>query len=298
MFARILRGCLGLILAAPLFAAGTCTTTGPTAIGAPQTQMALYSQPWIVTIVCVGDASTGSFPATVIPGTAVPSNLLFAGYQLQGYTLSQVQILPGATAPTNNFSVTITDPSGSDQLTGQATNLATAGSQIYGVSAAHTPVNGTLTLNITGNSVASANVTVSIYFAPSSYPGRHIAEKGTRWQVNNSGTIGSGVQGTVSRAAVSGVRHVADCVSFAVASSAAPTATQVQIFLRDGASGGGTVLWLQTLDILAAAGQNIAPFSVCGLSLLGSNNTAMTLEFSGLVTGALESVSLSGYDLE
>ena len=76
-----------------------------------------------------------------------------------------------------------------------------------------------------------------------------------------------------------------------------PTATSTAINLRDGATGAGTVIWTQAIGVFTTPGEN-AIFSVCGLNLIGSAATAMTLEFGTLVTGAVESVSLSGYDVE
>lgn len=262
-----------LALSAPLWAVGTCNVNN--------------NNTPVVTVSCTGDASTGSFPATPITGLVYP--------------LSQVEIVPGSTAPTNNFSVTLTDANGADQLSGQATNLGPSGTQSYAVSSTRTNT-GNLTLNITGNSVASATVVVWLYLGQNSPtpPGRGITEKGTRWALNN--TPAAAAQATTSKAAVAGVRHVADCVSFAAAATAAVTAgTGIAVNLRDGATGAGTVLWTMTLNpVSAAAGGNagVSPISVCGLALIGSPNTAMTLEYSAGVTGAIESVALSGYDLE
>ena len=281
-----------LALSAPAWAVGTCTVTGPTPLG--NTVVFTQGTAWFVTIACIGDASTGSFPATAIPG-------LISNTQLQGYVLSQIEVVPSAPAPTPGFSITVTDANGSDQLSGQATNLGASGAQAYAVSASRTPINGTLTLNITGNSVASAAVTTTLWLtAPNitPYAGRAVVEKGTRWNGISQPAVST--QATFSKAAVAGVRHVADCVSFSgVTNSTAPTATQLQINLRDGATGAGTVIWTQTVIPPATISVTaFAPFSVCGLALIGSPNTAMTLEFSASLTNLFESVAISGYDLE
>lgn len=257
-----------LVLSAPLWAVGTCNVNN--------------NNTPVVTVSCTGDASTGSFPATPITGLVYP--------------LSQVEIVPGTTAPTNNFSVTLTDANGADQLSGQATNLGPSGTQSYAVSSTRTNT-GNLTLNITGNSVASATVVVWLYLGQNSPtpPGRGITEKGTRWALINAPAAAA--QATTSKAAVAGVRHVADCVTIALSAIAAPTATAVSVNLRDGATGAGTVIWTQTLAAPASTG-NFATTSTCGLALIGSPNTAMTLEFSAGIASVSESVSLSGYDLE
>jgi hypothetical protein len=65
--------------------------------------------------------------------------------------------------------------------------------------------------------------------------------------------------------------------------------------LRDGATGAGTIIWEQ---VVAAVANGCALVEVDGLSLIGSENTAMTLEFeAGGVAASVESVTLTGYDL-
>jgi hypothetical protein len=116
-----------------------------------------------------------------------------------------------------------------------------------------------------------------------------------RLQVRSNPAVSN--QATASAAAVAGVRHVADCVSFSAGSTTAPALTALTVNLRDGATGAGTVIWSQQVIIPAATGQNVVPFSLCGLNLRGTANTAMTLEFSALLTNLIESVSLTYYEL-
>lgn len=119
--------------------------------------------------------------------------------------------------------------------------------------------------------------------------------KGGRWSVLSTPAAGS--QATASKSAgAAGVRHVADCVSISGGAVAAPVATALQINLRDGATGAGTVLWSITVVAPAAAGNTIPAMSVCGLNLVGTAATAMTLEFSSLLANLSESVTLTGYD--
>jgi hypothetical protein len=72
--------------------------------------------------------------------------------------------------------------------------------------------------------------------------------------------------------------------------------TALTVNLRDGATGAGTVLWTAHVVIPAATGQAVIPFSVCGLRLPGTANTAMTLEFSALLTNLQETATLTYYD--
>jgi hypothetical protein len=60
----------------------------------------------------------------------------------------------------------------------------------------------------------------------------------------------------------------------------AGTAAIVQVFVRDGASGAGTILWAANLVVPSAANQ-VSQVIVTGLWLVGSPNTALTVEFNG-----------------
>jgi hypothetical protein len=125
--------------------------------------------------------------------------------------------------------------------------------------------------------------------------GAQLTEKPSRWGTFSNPAVS--LQASVSWAAEAGVRHVADCVAFSAGSTSAPVATALTINLRDGATGAGTVLMTWQVVALAATGQNVAPFAVCGLNLVGTTNTALTLEFSALLTNLLESVSLTGFNV-
>ena len=76
-----------------------------------------------------------------------------------------------------------------------------------------------------------------------------------------------------------------------------PAATALTITLRDGATGAGTIIWTYQTVVTATTGQLVQPHSVCGLNLVGTTNTAMTLEFSASLPNLIESVSLSGYNV-
>lgn len=116
------------------------------------------------------------------------------------------------------------------------------------------------------------------------------------WSVTNNPAAGS--QATASRAAgATGVRHVANCITFSSASTTAPALTALTVNLRDGASGLGTILWTQQIAISATTGQNTPPNQVCGLNIIGSPATNMTLEWSAALANLSEAVSLSGYDV-
>lgn len=128
--------------------------------------------------------------------------------------------------------------------------------------------------------------------------GALVAEKGARWRIQNNAVSGSAA--SASEAAASGISHVADCLTYsAYSNSTGITATAISVNLRDGASGAGTVIWTVPLGIptTTAIQQVAGPFSICGLNLQGTTNTAMTLEFNTGVTNMLQGVTLSGYDV-
>lgn len=109
----------------------------------------------------------------------------------------------------------------------------------------------------------------------------------------------SNTQSTGTRPAVAGARHVCTSLSARYICSAGCAPANVQIVLRDGASGVGTALWGLQVGVAYAN-----PFvdgdewtlELGGLRLEGSVNTDMTFEFTaagGVATR--ESLSFSGY---
>lgn len=97
-----------------------------------------------------------------------------------------------------------------------------------------------------------------------------------------------------TKAAVAGMRHVATTITACLASTGISSIV-VKLHLRDGASGSGTILWS---GILGVTGINqCQQISVTGLSITGSTNTDMTLEFSSTATTISQSVTLTGFDI-
>jgi len=140
---KIILWCLVAVLClfftAPVMAAGSVTQswTSPT-----------------LTFSWVGDVSGGGVPAEI-------SELEFNAY------VCLVVTNPGTTAPTDNYDITLTDEDGIDIMGGQLANRDTADSEsavpkigtVYGCR----PIDGTITLNITNNSVNSATGTVKVW---------------------------------------------------------------------------------------------------------------------------------------
>lgn len=95
-----------------------------------------------------------------------------------------------------------------------------------------------------------------------------------------------------------GVRHVLTGFhAKIVGGTTAPAAIQVTVNVRDGATGAGTILAAFTM-VLAAAIAAKDEIAMSDLNIVGSANTAMTVEFSaagGLNT--FECASLQGYSI-
>ena len=139
-----------------------------------------------------------------------------------------------------------------------------------------------------------ANVT-AVANSSASQTGALLTAHPATWGVAHTPT--SATQATISKSAGgAGVQHVCRSISFSLAVDGTHAQTAIQVNLRDGATGAGTILWSMT--VLKAATESLTVFHVSELNLVGSTNTAMTLEFSAAgVTGSVESVSMTGYDI-
>ena len=98
-------------------------------------------------------------------------------------------------------------------------------------------------------------------------------------------------QATIARAADAGKRHRCTSVTASLGGSAA--AASGVLNLRDGATGAGTILW--SCRLAAPAGAT-ATATLGDLNIIGSLNTAMTLEFAGAGgANTFETVAMTGY---
>lgn len=111
----------------------------------------------VVTLTIVGDSSDGSVPDTDL------------ATKISGYLLA-LETDPGATAPTDNYDVTLEDANGHDVLEGVGADRDTANTEkvrvVYSGTAVHPPVSigDTLTLKVANQSVSSANIVVKLYY--------------------------------------------------------------------------------------------------------------------------------------
>src|SRR5262249_1708584 len=121
--------------------------------------------------------------------------------------------------------------------------------------------------NLQGHKAASAaNLAASIS------SGAALGEKGPRWRVVSAPAVS--VRASASKAAgAAGVRHLTDCVFFALSATTAPTATMLSAQLRDGATGAGTVIWQMNVVAGGAGAATHGAWGFCGLNLVGSPAT-------------------------
>lgn len=212
-----------------------------------------------------------------------------------------VQIPPNSTGTvldTNTISgkdrqiVNVGDPStGANVLAvNSAGAAAVSGAAADGATLAGNPV---LVAGSDGTNAKSIKTASAANISAASQNGT-LAKPG-QWGVTH--TPSSAAQATITKAAGgAGVRHVATSIAFSLNVDGTNAQTAIQVNLRDGATGAGTILWSMTIKKQATEPATL--FSITGLNIPGTANTAMTLEFSAAgVTGSVESVSLTGYDV-
>jgi hypothetical protein len=106
----------------------------------------------------VADAADGSVPATALP-------------KFEGRLLA-LTTNPGATAPTDNYDITLVDGEGADRLQGLGANRDTANTEqvplVYAATAIPPVVDAdeTLTFTLANNSVNSATGRAILHYTP------------------------------------------------------------------------------------------------------------------------------------
>lgn len=119
-------------------------------------------------------------------------------------------------------------------------------------------------------------------------------QRAESWSVKH--TPAANTQATAAKAAGgAAVRHVCKGYAWSLSSGAgAPTPELITIAIRDGATGAGTIIWEETVSLPATAGSS-ARGSMSGLYLVGTANTAMTIETdSAPGANVVASVSIFG----
>lgn len=112
------------------------------------------------------------------------------------------------------------------------------------------------------------------------------------WAINN--TPAAAAQATITKAAAGAImRHFCTGI-YASLTTVGTLQGPIQLNLRDGATGAGTILWSMSFQLPV---NGLAVVAIGDLNIPGSANTPMTLEWSGApVAAAQASVTLTGYD--
>lgn len=101
---------------------------------------------------------------------------------------------------------------------------------------------------------------------------------------------------SITRGAVAGTRHVLRTISACYLCQTASAVGTLGLFVvRDGATGAGTILWEAYLQVSPLAGSRDR-LELSGLSIVGSVNTPMTVEFTAMTLGFQQSISATGYE--
>lgn len=115
------------------------------------------------------------------------------------------------------------------------------------------------------------------------------------WSINH--TPAANTQATITKAAGGGtIRHVCNSITVTLIGLAASAEATVLVNLRDGATGAGTILWSARLLVTGTTGSE-SGVTLSNLNIVGSANTAMTLEFAAAGgASTFETVAMTGYD--
>jgi hypothetical protein len=130
-------------------------------------------------------------------------------------------------------------------------------------------------------------------------PGIAMASPPPMWSQANV-PVAANTQATTSKAAGgAGVRHVCWGISatFDIVSVGAVNADPL-VYLRDGAASSGTIIWRTRLGSAGGVAGQQYRVDLTGLCIVGSANTAMTLEFANNGgANTFESVALTGFSI-
>lgn len=130
--------------------------------------------------------------------------------------------------------------------------------------------------------------------ASADFKGAMLVAPPSQWSVFS--TPAAATQATASRAAVASSANICNSISARLIIPPGVNQPVIALNLRDGATGAGTILWSHTFGVGAAVANGLVQdMLISGLAIPGSNNTAMTLEFSaaGAAT-TLQSVAMTG----
>lgn len=111
------------------------------------------SNSWVATFRWTA-AANGTVPVTPVANMTC----------CRGFVPTQVEVVPGAVvAPTNGYSIALVDSAGADLFGGQIASLSSTSPQFFGATGITPPIQGTVSLALSGNSVAYATGVVFVF---------------------------------------------------------------------------------------------------------------------------------------
>ncbi|MFH1010992.1 MAG: hypothetical protein V1784_07140 [bacterium] len=114
------------------------------------------------------------------------------------------------------------------------------------------------------------------------------------WQMSDQPAVAT--QATVTRVAAVGIRHALTSLQAIVSAAAGAAVVPTLIYIRDGATGAGAILWAGSL---AAAVSTTEEFAINFTQpIIGTAGNAMCIEFAVAgAAGSQETIAGQGYDL-
>jgi hypothetical protein len=152
--------------------------------------------------------------------------------------------------------------------------------------------NGSLNYAYDGAAFVRVLTGAAANLATNNPAGAQLVQQSGEWAINH--TPAANTVATISKAAVASQRHVCKSITVTLVGLAAAAEATVLVNLRDGATGAGTILWSTRLLVTGTTGSQTG-VALAGLNIVGSVNTAMTLEFAAAGgANTFEAVAISG----
>jgi len=142
-----------------------------------------------------------------------------------------------------------------------------------------------------GTLVSANNFPTAVTLTGRNLAGGGIVEKGSRWSVVSEPAAGTAASAVIP--AEAGVKHVADCITLSADATGSVSPQTMSASLKDGS----TVIWTVIAGISSSGNGStvMRPWGMCGLNLVGSTNTDLTLTWDQSVANVSTSAVLTGY---
>ncbi len=115
------------------------------------------------------------------------------------------------------------------------------------------------------------------------------------WVVFSAPAVGS-LAAVVKSAGGAGVQHVADCVSASITAASGAGGGAAHAILFDLPATGGSQVLADWVLPVPASGSGGGSLNLCGISIVGTSNGRMELQFDASGSTIIETVDLIGHD--